>query len=82
MVQGSGEFPHDMLRYDHCWPESESQTPLLSSDPRLYPESHYRERRQILIERFIESAKERPASGRWRSFGWEVLEDTVETIKR
>jgi hypothetical protein len=69
-VRGSGQFPHDMLRYDHCFPAHESESPLLKLDDA----GEYRE---VEMKRYIETAKELPTVGRWRSFCWEVIESSV-----
>jgi hypothetical protein len=58
-VEGPGNvtFPFDMLRYDLCWPKSETDSGMLTSDwPRT-------------IE--LRGLKE-PTVRRWASFGWTV----------
>ena len=71
-VRGQRAFPIDMLRYDRCWPATRQDS------------------RQI--ERFVkqegdatgcvgllsvsEESHWRPASDRWRTFGWPMLEHT------
>lgn len=63
-VQGSGEFPFDMLRYDECWPYyGEDSTRLSGSFDRAL-------RRVVLATR----KEGNPTDGRWHSFGWEVVE--------
>lgn len=66
-VEGSGEFPYDMLRYDHCWPFSEAlDSPALKA--------HRYDRRRVVLATNSPSA---PTAGRWKSFGWLLL-DIVE----
>jgi hypothetical protein len=64
-VEGTGNIPTDMLRYDQCWPYStmdavgmfrEYGEPLLS-------------RRQIRLC----SIARVPTAARWESFGWRVV---------
>jgi hypothetical protein len=57
-VQGTGEFPFDMLRYDKAWPATEEMSSLLS-------QTHNR-----VI--FLKGLKT-PTLGRWASFGWVVV---------
>jgi hypothetical protein len=63
-VQGSGEFPIDMLRYDRCVPRTEVDSHFISkrTDPP----------RIVCLIRYsvnvIGATKDR-----WKSFGWEVL---------
>ena len=63
-VEGSGEFPADMLRYDHCWPASEADSRLLENP--IYKPG--RTRRVINLRGLTG-----PTPGRWASFGWTVL---------
>lgn len=58
-VQGFGQFPYDMLRYDNCWPATESDSVLL--------ESHKLTARVVTLET-DEATTLTP--DRWRSFGW------------
>lgn len=61
-VTGSGEFPWDMLRYDHAWPATSEDAVKLApfGDAK-------RERRSIRIRSLSE-----PTIGRWASFMWSV----------
>lgn len=63
VVQGSGDFPIDMLRYDRSCPASES-------------DSHQIERfelRRVALTRFSAAGKSGPNEARWKSFGWRVV---------
>lgn len=62
---GAGPFPFDMLRYDHCFPASESYSGEMGRD-------HYNHERVVIVARY------RPQPGhwtvdRWKSFGWELI---------
>jgi hypothetical protein len=62
-VQGNGEFPVDMLRYDSCWPAREA------TDSIAISASH-----RAKVSRTITLIGLRePTEGRWKSFGWKVL---------
>jgi hypothetical protein len=69
-VSGRFEFPFDMLRYDTCWPKVEAETPLMSPHPRG---NLAKENRTITLV-----GLKPPTAGRWGSFGWKVLEDSVK----
>lgn len=65
-VEGAGDFPFDMLRYDSCWPYSEGHD---SSALSQYG-THGRERRRVVMQTYSPTA---PTTGRWQSFGWRVV---------
>jgi hypothetical protein len=63
VVEGRGEFPIDMLRYDSACPDTENDSIAMKSiDPR-----------RIHLRRF--SIGREPSHGRWESFGWKVISD-------
>ena len=66
-VEGSGEFPFDMLRYDTCWPEHETDTPMMG---RGWSGRAKRSVRMIGLRT--------PTVGRWLSFGWVVKDGSVQ----
>jgi hypothetical protein len=59
-VEGSGEFPFDMLRYDSCWPKSEGHDSGQLSH-------HAHGKRRVVLVTCYEGA---PTPGRWESFNW------------
>lgn len=62
VVEGVGQFPFDMLRYDGCWPYSQQDSVKL--------EHHDRERRQVTLQ----TDQDTIITGqRWASFNWRVL---------
>lgn len=63
-VVGSGTFPLDMLRYDSCVPHEEHDS-LVAADEHTM-------RRIVVLRSYSRSATMTP--GRWRSFGWQVLD--------
>lgn len=66
VVEGSGCFPYDMLRYDHCTPFSESDSSGL--------EYHTPGMRKVTLRRRCVSPM--PATeGRWKSFGWRIVSE-------
>lgn len=62
VVEGRGEFPLDMLRYDRCWPAS-------IDDTLRIPRDHLAIDRQIGL-----AGLKVPTAARWASFGWKVVE--------
>ena len=71
VVEGSGSFPHDMLRYDSCVPMNESEIHKMTMTPRDGDE-YFRGYRQVTLVRY--SANGEPSTdARWRSFLWKVV---------
>ena len=67
-VEGDGDFPFDMLRYDFAWPDSQKEIPDLIS----YLGEKYKSPRQVTLKRVAFNG-ERPTDARWQSFGWKVI---------
>lgn len=64
VVEGSGAFPFDMLRYDSAFPYKEGDSTMLDS-------GRAERRRVVLVRRGINM---NPATmARWESFGWAVV---------
>jgi len=61
IVEGAGQFPFDMLRYDSCFPKGEEDAAAM--------ESHRRERRRVTL-----CSPSVPTKDRWDSFMWRVIE--------
>ena len=70
-VEGAGEFPFDMLRYDTCWPEHEYETVRLSSPRR---DDRFARRSVGLI------GLREPTTARWQSFGWHVSKSSPRSV--
>ncbi|MBI2405420.1 hypothetical protein HYV22_04595 [Candidatus Gottesmanbacteria bacterium] len=66
------EFPLDMLRYDYCWPAT-SDDVLKIASPSIGC--------VIGLRRSVAYKTDFPTSGRWESFGWTVVLDSVRTRK-
>lgn len=81
-VRGTGTFPYDMLRYDHCWPEKEAESDRLDSNKMLHDDNYFSTPRDVSLVRYVDSKHDFPTSGRWHSFGWQVVEETVSSVKR
>lgn len=62
-VVGSGSFPVDMLRYDRCWPESQSDVSVAFSGGVT--------ERRVQMRGLLP-----PTEQRWASFGWRVVAKT------
>ena len=65
IVEGTGEFPFDMLRYDQCWPAGE-----VDASQMMEHNNHGLVKRKVVLETFNKHA---PTSGRWASFLWRVV---------
>lgn len=64
---GSGTFPADMLRYDHCWPSTTESASEIARDWR----SVAREPGQ---RRVALSSHYPPTPARWASFSWKLFD--------
>lgn len=60
VVEGRGQFPVDMLRYDGAWPHS-------SDDAALVAQATYGADSTVNL-----MSTHYPNVARWRSFGWRV----------
>lgn len=71
VVEGTGTFPVDMLRYDSCWPLYESGAK--SAYNILTPESlkDRAQPRQVAL-----MSRKPPMRARWQSFGWDIVRGT------
>jgi hypothetical protein len=78
-VSGWGEFPLDMLRYDHCWPSSETEA--RSSLTMTHMNENFMQKRDVSLSRYVFNKKEAPTLGRWKSFGWNIVEGSLITDK-
>jgi hypothetical protein len=63
VVEGSGSFPLDMLRYDSACPATEEDSAIA--------QQHTERRRVALVSRRVNDNF--PTEARWRSFGWNVV---------
>lgn len=65
VVEGAGDFPLDMLRYDHAFPAEEQDSNAMGRSDR---------RRVVLIARSVGASPECAVTPRrWESFGWRVV---------
>lgn len=72
-VEGSGEFPSDMLRRDDCraaTPEDQEKIDWKHGDEVPGRDEALCRRRQIDL---VTTARSAPTVGRWESFGWRVV---------
>lgn len=74
-VEGSTPFPIDMLRYDHSYPANVAASTTID---KLY--NRLEGRHQLALSAVTDNKTWVPTTGRWRSFGWDVLPD-VETVR-
>jgi len=69
LVEGIGQFPLDMLRYDGSWPTSQEDVAKIHENL-----SGERPRRRELISLTTVSRLGSPETSRWESFMWRVVE--------
>jgi hypothetical protein len=62
-VEGTWDFPLDMLRYDLCWPASQSDAGLIAGTTLVG-----KAERRITLK-----GLKLPTEARWVSFGWKVV---------
>jgi hypothetical protein len=66
-VEGSGAFPFDMLRFDCCWPEKETDSPNIGM---MYDNIEYIKTRRVTP---LSDNHHVPTDARWKLFGWKVV---------
>jgi len=74
-VEGSGNFPFDMLRYDRCWPSTQDDVTTMVP----HNSEHFIPIRQVTLTASANHSIWEPTTGRWANFGWPVIEHTKET---
>lgn len=63
-VEGAGEFPIDMLRYDYCWPKQSKDSTAINASFQRQP--HVRRQVTLATNGYV-------TTERWESFGWKVV---------
>lgn len=66
-VIGSGHFPVDMLRYDECFPATESE------DSGKIADTYSLERQVVVVGKWTCQSSNLWTPERWRSFGWDII---------
>jgi hypothetical protein len=72
-VTGDFHFPIDMLRYDQCFPDSESDSGRIHRTLQLGGSN---EKEVITLVHYGQKSWF-PTRARWESFGWKVLKSTL-----
>lgn len=73
VVEGAGRFPVDMLRYDRCCPKGQGDVIGAFVGDNL--------RRVELMMFWPSPGGGAPTVGRWASFGWSVVLDSVKPVR-
>ena len=68
-VKGSGQFPHDMLRYDGCYPAEQRDALEMGRSWR----DTGREPREVQVIAYNDRKVSPFTDARWASFGWQVI---------
>lgn len=82
VVEGTGAFPIDMLRYTCSWPKGESDTQAIedSHDDEVRAASPRRGPRTITLSRYHRDPEPSLAADRWEAkFRWRVTR-VIETV--
>jgi hypothetical protein len=69
-VEGTGEFPLDMLRSDQCWPAAVDDAARIGAHYGMADPDGVRAR----LVRLETAAKYAPNRQRWQSFRWRVID--------
>lgn len=77
-VQGNGHFPIDMLRYDRCTPEQQTDVGTIEF---LNRDGFSIEARNVRLVRFVHVKSDVPTADRWKSFGWKVVSESIMSMK-
>lgn len=77
VVEGSGDFPIDMLRYDCSFPARGIDSHAIDSC-YLGTSYEYHTKRLVTLAKYHEGSKPLINEARWRSFAWRVVH-VVET---
>jgi len=73
VVEGHGQFPVDMLRYDCCVPASQGDVSQMMFARSASP-------RRVSLKMFTPVGMVVGATdGRWQSFGWSVVDGPVRS---
>lgn len=67
VVEGAGEFPFDMLRFDACWPDGSNDAAGIANSS--LDDNSRRGRRRVRL-----NSAATPTPARWDSFNWRVVE--------
>ena len=90
-VQGTGQFPVDMLRYDKCHPNYDRDVDgIILTRHNCDDSEDMRTPRKVELATYINTTQKHlnglierglvPTKGRWRSFGWEVIRSSATQI--
>lgn len=76
-VQGRGDFPLDMLRYDEC--DFANEAERASALGHHVPSTHTPGRRNINM---VSESGRQPTVARWESFGWTVHDSDSDAVRK
>lgn len=79
-VVGGFAFPVDMLRYDGCYPQTETDANRIAAAIRH--EDRASKGEPINLERIHDGRDPNLTDARWRSFLWSIVPESVQTERR
>lgn len=71
VVEGRGYFPTDMLRYDQCYPDTQSDSAAVGDG------SYIEGARRVVLCTENYNKNWQPNVARWASFSWRVLPEAA-----
>lgn len=82
-VNGNGNFPTDMLRYDNCMPATHEdvQEIMETANPRSHRRQHPSLGDPIKLVKHHDQKDPNLTQGRWRSFLWGIDSTSIVTVK-
>ncbi len=73
VVEGIGDFPFDMLRYERAFPEHESDSYKLNTSD---------EKRSVYLIKIHHDPEPEFNHNRWKSFGWKITQVNEKVVKK
>lgn len=81
-VEGTLNFPLDMLRYDHCFPLTQDDVAAVADALGIYGRARERKTFRIALARNQKTKVEQLTPDRWLSFGWSIDPKSIRIEKR
>ncbi len=81
VVEGTSDFPIDMLRYDSCYPYTGSDVSGVTSPERFCSAENLSAHRRVKLCTVHNGRIPNLTPDRWRSFGWRIVDGETRTDK-
>lgn len=73
-------FPVDMLRYDTCFPTDTDSAMFITLRGKGLEDPDLTKGMQVHLARYTKSKTNLPTNPRWMTFGWHVVESSINYI--